>query len=133
MPLGDPSLAAQVFGRRLDPWTNRATDLLERVKLPYHFVDLDLDVPDSDKLRAQLIHETRHYETPYVFLHGRFIGGFAELDEHERLGQLTAAPPRPGRTEVVIVARPQEFRPPALWDRRPAPGDDDEGDEEDGA
>lgn len=127
MPLGDPSLAAQVFGRSVDVWTSRATDLLARVKVPCHFVDLDLE--GNDKLLAQLISETRHYETPYVFLRGKFIGGFAELDEHERLGQLSAAPPRPGRTEVVIVAREREFRPPALWDRRPTPGDDDDEDE----
>lgn len=117
MPLGNPSQQAQVFGRRLDPWTNRALDLLERVKLPCQFVDLD--PPENEKLVAQLIAETKCYQTPYVYVRGAFVGGFAELDERERLGQLIAEPPRRGRAEVVIVGRDSEFVAPALSGRKP--------------
>src|SRR5690242_3798656 len=126
MALADRNLAAQVFGRPLDVWTNRATDLLDRVKLAYKFVDLD--APDNAKLTGELISETKHYQTPYVFLRGVFIGGFAELDERERLGQLVAEPPRPGRAEVVIVGRREEFTPPALSTPRPKFGEDDDDD-----
>ncbi|MSP62623.1 MAG: glutaredoxin [Myxococcales bacterium] len=113
MPPADPNLFAQVFGRRSDVWTNRATDLLDRVRQPYRFVDLD--AREHSALTAELIRETRHHQTPYVFVRGVFVGGFAELDERERLGQLVDEPARrPGRTEVVIAGRETEFVAPAL-------------------
>jgi glutaredoxin len=113
MPLDDlvdTSLPAQVFGRPFDMWTNRATDLFDRLGWRYVFVDLD--DPRNLGVSTRLIGETRRYQTPYVFVRGRFVGGFAEIDELERLGQLSADDAKPGRTDVVVVAREQEFVPP---------------------
>jgi glutaredoxin len=125
MTLADPTLPAQVFGRRVDMWTTRATDLLERAGLRH--VLIDLDDPRHAGLADALVRETRRYQTPYVFVRGRYVGGYAELDELHRLGQLDAAPQPPvGATAVVVAPRAQEFVPPALLSstRRP-PGEPD--------
>ena len=66
-----------------------------------------------------------------MYLGGEFVGGFAELDERERLGQLMAEPKRAGRAEVVIVSRTSEFVAPALsGPRRPPPPVEAEDDED---
>lgn len=106
----------RVYGRRSDMWTNRALDLLARERIAHAFIDLD--EPANAKLANELIRDTRRYQTPYVYLRGELIGGFAELDELARLGQLDVRlgrqAARPGRIDVVVAPREQEFVPPAL-------------------
>ncbi len=83
---GDPSLKAQLFGRRSCPWSGRVITLFETHKIDYDFVDLD--DPDNDQLENKLIEETKQNTVPWVYLRGEFIGGFHALNEIERLGQL---------------------------------------------
>jgi glutaredoxin len=85
-PLGDTGKAAQVYGRRIDTWTNRVTDLLDSKQVSYEFIDLD--DPRHAALPDRLVSETKRNLTPYVFVRGRYVGGFNALDELERLGQL---------------------------------------------
>jgi glutaredoxin len=87
--LGDPAIKAQIYGKRSCPWSGRAITLLERHKVDFDFVDLE--EPEHEAKQAPLALETRQNTVPYVYLRGRFIGGFNALSEIERLGQLEVA------------------------------------------
>lgn len=86
---GDPSLKAQIFGKKSCPWSGRAITLLERHKVDYEF--LDLEEPEHEAKLAPLVIETRQSTVPFVYLRGKFVGGFNALSEIERLGQLEVA------------------------------------------
>jgi glutaredoxin len=118
-PLGDPTKPAQVYGRPSDPWTGRVTDLLGTKSAAYELVDLD--DPRHTGLSDRLVQETRRNQAPYVYVRGRYIGGFNAIDELERLGQLddllagrAPEPEAAGRPRVVIEtsARPGDDTPP---------------------
>jgi glutaredoxin len=98
---GDPSIKAQVFGKRSCPWTGRAITLLERHKVDFDFVDLE--EPEHEAKQVKLTQETRQNTVPYVYLRGKFVGGFNALSEIERLGQL----------EVALMSKEELTRAPA--------------------
>jgi len=87
--LGDPAIKAQIYGKRSCPWSGRAITLLERHKVDFDFVDLE--EPEHEAKQIPLALETKQNTVPYVYLRGRFIGGFNALSEVERLGQLEVA------------------------------------------
>jgi glutaredoxin len=87
--LGDPAIKAQIYGKRSCPWTGRAITLLERHKVDFDFVDLE--EPEHEAKALPLALETKQNTVPYVYLRGRFVGGFNALSEIERLGQLEVA------------------------------------------
>jgi glutaredoxin len=116
--LGDATLPAQVYGRESCPWTGRARALLEREGAEFEFIDLDK--PTNHAFISVLVVETKQNTNPYIFLRGRFIGGFNALDEIQRLGQLAsymagsgkqAAPGSSIRIEVA-EREDQGARPP---------------------
>jgi len=86
---GDPSIKAQIYGRKSCPWTGRAITLLEKHKVDYDFVDLD--DPEQEPKLVKLSNETKQHTVPFVYLRGQFVGGFNALSEIERLGQLDVA------------------------------------------
>lgn len=86
---GDPSIKAQIFGKKSCPWSGRAITLLERHKVDFDFVDLE--EPEHEAKALSLSLETKQNTVPYVYLRGQFIGGFNALSEVERLGQLEVA------------------------------------------
>ena len=86
---GDPSLKAQLYGKKSDPWTGRVITLFEKHKVDYDFVDLE--EPEHEDKHLRLVNETKQHTVPYVYLRGQFIGGFNALAEIERLGQLDYA------------------------------------------
>lgn len=86
---GDPALKAQIFGKKSCPWTGRAITLLERHKVDYEY--LDLEEPEHEAKHTPLALETKQNTVPFVYLRGKFIGGFNALAEVERLGQLEVA------------------------------------------
>ena len=98
---GDPAIKAQIFGKRSCPWSGRAISLLERHKVDFDFVDLE--EPEHEAKLAPLTLETRQNTVPYVYLRGKFIGGFNALSEIERLGQL----------EVALMSKDELTRAPA--------------------
>ena len=98
---GDPSIKAQIFGKRSCPWTGRAISLLERRKVDFDFVDLE--EPEHEAKQVKLTQETRQSTVPYVYLRGKFVGGFNALSEIERLGQL----------EVALMSQEELTRAPA--------------------
>lgn len=84
--LGDPDIAAQIYGRKSCPWTGRAITLLNEGKVDYDFVDLDF--PENGHFDGKLVAETKQNTVPYVYLRGDFVGGFNETNEVVRLGEL---------------------------------------------
>jgi glutaredoxin len=125
--LGDPTIKAQIYGKKSCAWSGRAITLLERHKVDFDFVDLE--EPEHEAKLAPLALETKQNTVPYVYLRGTFVGGFNALSEIERLGQLEfalmskeerAAAPAHLRA-IEIVARPNTDEvAPAEVD--PAPG-----------
>lgn len=84
--LGDPSKPAQVFGRESCPWTGRALALLESNRIEHTY--FELDSYGGAGVLAELKRDTKQDTVPFVFVRGRFIGGYNALDEIQRLGQL---------------------------------------------
>jgi glutaredoxin len=120
--LGNPKKAAQVYGRTSCPWTGRARRLLETERVEFEFIDLD--APASAMFSSWLVAETKQNTNPYIFLGGRFIGGYNALDEIVRLGQLEfqvlSAEARAKQSSRVRV----EVLPRMDHDKRP-PGEND--------
>jgi glutaredoxin len=109
--LGNPSIKAQIYGKKSCPWTGRAITVLERHKVD--FDNVDLEEPEHESKLLRLANETKQHTVPYVFLRGQFIGGFNALAEIERLGQLEyalmSAEERaqvPAHARFEIVSRP---------------------------
>ena len=86
---GDPTIKAQVFGKKSDPWTGRAITILERLKVD--FDNVDLEEPEHEAKLVPLSNETKQHTVPFIYLRGQFIGGYNALAEIERLGQLDYA------------------------------------------
>jgi glutaredoxin len=84
--LGDPNRAAQVFGRRSCSWSGRVIALLESARIEHTY--FELDSYGGEGVLRELKLETKQDTVPYVYLRGRFIGGYNALDEIQRLGQL---------------------------------------------
>ncbi len=87
--LGNPGLPAQIYGKNSCPWTGRAMTVLEKHKVDYDFIDLEQQ--EHEKFLPLLATETHQNTVPYVYLRGKFIGGYNALAEIERLGQLEVA------------------------------------------
>jgi glutaredoxin len=125
---GDPAIKAQIYGKRSCPWSGRAISLLERHKVDFDFVDLE--EPEHEAKLAPLTTETRQNTVPFVYLRGKFVGGFNALSEIERLGQLevalmskdelAAAPAHVRAVEIVSRPNTDEVAPAEAG---PPPGD----------
>ena len=85
--LGDPEIAAQVYGRKSCAWTGRAITLLNEGKVDFDFIELD----DSENghFEGKLVADTKRDTVPYIYLRGEFVGGYNELNEVVRLGELS--------------------------------------------
>jgi glutaredoxin 3 len=108
---GDPSIKAQIYGKKSCPWSGRAITVLERNKVDFDFIDLE--EPEHEAKLVPLSNETKQHTVPFVFLRGHFIGGFNALAEIERLGQLEVAlmsaderAKVPAHSRFEIVPRP---------------------------
>src|SRR5580704_13041303 len=55
--LGDPSIKAQIYGKKSCPWTGRAITLLERNKVD--FDNVDLEEPEHEAKLLRLSNETK--------------------------------------------------------------------------
>ncbi len=76
-PLGDPAIAAQVYGKRTCEWTGRAIALLAERGTDARFVNIG--DPDNAHFEMKLVAATKQYTLPYVYLKGEFIGGYDAL------------------------------------------------------
>ena len=107
-PLADPEIAAQLYGRGTDPWTQRCRQLLQDRGIEFVFTDLEQG--DGIRLESRLMRETNQQSAPFVYLRGEAIGGFNALNEIDRLGQLEhrttpADERREGRIRIQIAQR----------------------------
>jgi glutaredoxin 3 len=66
------------------PYCVRAKALLRRLDVDFD----EIDVSDNPEKRAWLVGATGQRTVPQIFIDGRSIGGFTELDALERRGQL---------------------------------------------
>jgi glutaredoxin len=98
---GDPSVKAQIFGKKSCPWTGRAITLLEKHKVDFDYVDLE--EPEHEAKLLPLSLETKQNTVPFIYLRGHFIGGFNALSEVDRLGQL----------EVAMMSAEEKAKAPA--------------------
>jgi glutaredoxin len=116
-PLGDPEIAAQVYGNGTDPWTGRTLQLLTDHDTAHEFVDLESE--GGLKIETRLVRETQQDKPPYVYLRGQLVGGYNALNEIVRLGQLEAMTVHPdeqsgrkGGIRIVIAKREGDDLPP---------------------
>ena len=112
---GDPSIKAQIYGKKSDPWTGRAITILERNKVDFDFVDVE--EPEHEAKLLPLTNETKQHTVPFVYLRGQFIGGFNALAEIERLGQLEVA--------LMTAAEREKVPAHARFEIVPRPNTDD--------
>ena len=61
--------------------------MLNEGKVDYDFIDMD----DSENghFEGKLVAETKQATVPFIFLRGEFVGGFNEVNEVVRLGELS--------------------------------------------
>ncbi len=75
----------KVYTTRICSYCQAAKRLLEQLGLPYEEIGLD----DKPELRQKLSEENGHYRTvPMIFVDGRFVGGFTDLQALHKQGKL---------------------------------------------
>ena len=52
-----------------------AKELLSSENINY----IDIDISDNNELRQKLIKDTKQLTVPYIFINGKFIGGYQQL------------------------------------------------------
>lgn len=80
---------AVVFTRSQCPCGARAVALLEALTSDVSSYDLDV-LPDGVAIHKELATAFQHESLPAVFLSGRLIGGFADLDAMHKDGKTAA-------------------------------------------
>ena len=76
------------------PYCVRAKQLFNRKKVPF----IEVNVEERPELREWLVSASGQRTVPQVFVNGRSVGGFSELDGLDRAGELDqrlALPPTP--------------------------------------
>ena len=89
--LGDPTVKAQIYGKRSCPWSGRAITLLERHKVDFDWIDLE--EPEHEAKLVPLANETKQNTVPFVYLRGQFVGSGRGQMDHFPLA--TSVPPHP--------------------------------------
>jgi len=91
---GDPARAVQVFGRRSCFWSGQAVRLAERARLDLSYVEIGGF--EGAAVFQRLKAETGQSTVPFVFVRGRFVGGFDDLERLHLRGELDEmAAPKP--------------------------------------
>jgi glutaredoxin 3 len=73
-----------VYTKKVCPHCNRAKALLRRKGVAYEEVDLEGD----DQKRLWLAEVTGQKTVPQIFVDGRSLGGFSDIDALDRRGEL---------------------------------------------
>jgi glutaredoxin 3 len=76
----------KVYTKSACPYCVRAKALLDRKGVAYKEIDAEQD----DSLRAWLVEATGQRTVPQIFVDGRSLGGFSDVDALDREGRLDA-------------------------------------------
>jgi glutaredoxin len=87
-PLGDPGLPVQIFGKRTCDETARTVMFLRERSIVARMIDLE--DPDNLVLERRLVRETKRYQTPWIFVRGKYVGGLEEVAARAKSGELDA-------------------------------------------
>ncbi len=74
----------QIYTKHVCPYCVRAKALLDRKGVRYEEIDAEGD----DALRAWLVEATGQRTVPQIFVDGRPLGGFSDIDALDRRGEL---------------------------------------------
>lgn len=66
------------------PFCRRAEKLLQNKGVPFE----SIDVTHNDELREWLVSETGRKTVPQIFINGKSVGGFTDLETLNRSGEL---------------------------------------------
>jgi len=76
----------QVYSKENCPYCVRAKALLDRKGVPYE----EIDAEGKDEIRAWLVEASGQMTLPQIFVDGRSLGGFSDIDALDRAGKLDA-------------------------------------------
>ena len=74
----------QIYSKQVCPYCVRAKSLLDRKGVAYE----EIDVENDDAKRAWLVEATGQRTVPQVFVDGRSLGGFTDIDALDKAGKL---------------------------------------------
>jgi glutaredoxin 3 len=74
----------QIYSKQQCPYCVRAKGLLDRKGVAYE----EIDVENDDAKRAWLVEATGQRTVPQVFVDGRSLGGFVDIDALDKAGKL---------------------------------------------
>lgn len=74
----------KVYSKSYCPYCTRAKQLLKSKDIPFQEIDLTNDPATQEKL----VQETGWQTVPMIFIDGKLIGGFDNLNELNQKGQL---------------------------------------------
>jgi len=76
--------AVKIYSKNYCPYCSRAKSLLERKGVAYEEINLE----GKDDEMSALIKETGMRTVPQIYVGDFFVGGFTELDELDKSGEL---------------------------------------------
>jgi glutaredoxin 3 len=74
----------QIYSKKNCPFCVRAKALLDRKGIPYE----EIDAEGSDELRVWLAETSGQKTVPQIFVDGRPLGGFSDIDALDKQGKL---------------------------------------------
>jgi glutaredoxin 3 len=74
----------QLYTKRICPYCTSAKTLLKRKGVAYE----EIDVENDDAKRTWLVETTGQRTVPQIFVDGRPLGGFTEIDALDKQGKL---------------------------------------------
>jgi glutaredoxin 3 len=77
----------QIYSKKNCAFCVRAKALLDRKGVPYE----EIDAEGKDELRAWLAEASGQKTVPQIFVDGRPLGGFTDIDALDKEGKLDAA------------------------------------------
>ncbi len=74
----------QIYTKRVCPYCVSAKVLLKKKGVAYE----EIDVENDDERRAWLVEATGQRTVPQIFVDGRSLGGFSDIDALDKQGKL---------------------------------------------
>lgn len=74
----------QIYTKKVCPYCVSAKTLLKKKGVPYE----EIDVEDDDAKRAWLVEASGQRTVPQIFVDGRSLGGFSDIDALDKQGKL---------------------------------------------